>query len=167
MYQLLLPRAELAPYIENYWSVQSPEGDVDLNVDVFVGAQADLIFNFGVAYTRQASGGQPTEYLGSNLDAQRDHPIRIRQKGRISIVGVRFRTGGLGPFLKVPAVDLTNQTVEPRLALGEAMVDLERSLATTQDSAAQKLALDDAFLAALPRGAPGVFFDLKTKYEAP
>jgi uncharacterized protein YndB with AHSA1/START domain len=53
VYRLSQPAAALSAYIEHYWSVQaSAEAPLDLTVDVFVDARADLIFNFGAPYTR-------------------------------------------------------------------------------------------------------------------
>lgn len=48
MYILRRPAAQLRDFIEHYWFVLDVAGEsVDLRVEVFVDARADLIFNFG------------------------------------------------------------------------------------------------------------------------
>ncbi len=104
MYRLRPPAQPLRPYIENYWFVShEPDEDVDLRVEVFVDARADLIFNFETPYRREIIGGASSRHERSNLDAQRLVPIRILQRGAVRIVGVRFQLGGLAPFTRMPA----------------------------------------------------------------
>jgi hypothetical protein len=99
MYKLAVPHPDLLPFIENYWAVSvSPGETVDLRVNVYVDARADLVFNFGDAYLRGTIGQHPVTYSASNLDAQRDMPITIVQRGAVAIVGARFRTVGVAPF---------------------------------------------------------------------
>jgi AraC-like DNA-binding protein len=145
VYQLRTPAAELRPFIEHYWFVTSDDGPVDIRVDVFVDARADLVFNFGVPYVREVIGGARSEHRRSNLDAQRLAPIRIVQRGAVRIAGVRFRLGGLGAFCRGPLRDWTGQTPEPDAVLGHDAVALERDLAAGPiDAQAQRL---DGFFA--------------------
>lgn len=108
MYELRYPSERLAPYIENYWFVRGP---VELTVDVFVDARADLILNFGAPYTRKVAGSRAKRQQASNLDAQRLKPIRIVQKGDVLISGVRFRTGGLAPFARRSVHEWNNRVI--------------------------------------------------------
>ena len=99
MYILRRPAAQLRDFIEHYWFVLDVAGEgVDLRVEVFVDARADLIFNFGAPYRREVIGGPAAEIAASNFDAQRLVPIRIEQHGRVRVSGVRFHLGGVGPF---------------------------------------------------------------------
>jgi AraC-like DNA-binding protein len=143
VYQLRTPAGELRPFIEHYWFVTSDDGPVDLRVDVFVDARADLVFNVGAPYVRQVIGGARTEHQHSNLDAQRLVPIRIIQRGAVRIAGVRFHLGGLGAFCRGALRAWTNQTPEPAAVFGPDAVALERDLSVgTIEAQAQHL---DAF----------------------
>lgn len=128
MYQLRPPAPALLPYIEHYWFVSSEAGDLDLRVEVFVDGRADLIFNLGVPYRRQVIGGATEEHRRSNLDAQRLVPIRILQQGAVRIVGVRFRLGGLGPFVGEALGRLTGATPPPERVFGAEALALEAAI---------------------------------------
>jgi AraC-like DNA-binding protein len=146
MYELRRPAAGLSRFIEHYWFVTStPQEPVDLRVDVFVDARADLIFNFGASYVRQMIGGRARKISRSNLDAQRLHPIRIAQQGIVRTTGVRFRLGGVGPFARAPLHDFTNAIVPPHAALGAEARALESALRDTADLDEQARYLDAFF----------------------
>jgi AraC-like DNA-binding protein len=146
MYQLRPPALALAPYIEHYWFVSAADGPVDLKVDVFVDGRADLILNFSAPYERTVLGSQATRTItDSNLDAQRLQPIRIVQKGRVHTTGVRFRLGGLAPFVRVLLNTLTDTTPPPVQAFGDAFLATEAAIRST-DPDAQAQILDQFFL---------------------
>ncbi len=152
MYQLRRPAAALLPYVEHYWFVTSTrEEPVDLRVDVFVDARADLIFNFGSPYGRTVIGAEARTIHASNLDAQRLVPIRIEQRGLVRTPGVRFRLGGLAPFSAITLRDVTDRTPRPEEVLGPGARALEDALRAEADLDAQAAALDAFFVAALTR----------------
>ena len=148
MYQLRAPAPELARFIEHYWFVtHEPSQPVELKVDVFVDGRADLIFNFGAPYVRQVLGGATREIARSNLDAQRLVPIRILQRGEVRTTGVRFRLGGLGPFVRQSLRALTNTTEAPEEVFGAEAGALEEALRHSQEIDPQARLLDDFFRA--------------------
>lgn len=162
VYQLRAPAPALARFVEHYWFV-TPDGaePVDLRVDVFVDARADLIFNFDAPYRREVIGGRATSHRRSNLDAQRTVPIRIVQRGRVRITGVRFRLGGLGAFTG-PAGDLarfTNLTPAPSAVFGAPVRALEKALSVERDLDAQARALDAFFVERLGATEPRRSFE--------
>ena len=159
MYELRPPAALLQPFIEHYWSV-APDGHgpVDLRVDVFVDGRADLVFNFGAPYTREALG-VARRVRRSNLDAQRLHPIRITQRGAVEVCGVRFRLGGLGPFVRTPLTAWTDQTPAPADVLGPEATALETALRDAAGLDARAALLDAFFLRALIDDAARRRFD--------
>jgi AraC-like DNA-binding protein len=160
VYQLRTPHAELAPFIEHYWFVSSVEGPVDLRVDVFVDARADLVLNFGAPYTRQVLGGEAVEHGSPNLDAQRLVPIRIVQRGLVRIAGVRFRLGGLAPFTRVELRAFTGHTPRPSAVFGEHADALEHAIGSSHDPSAQAELFDRFFRAQLVLDAAHTRFAL-------
>jgi methylphosphotriester-DNA--protein-cysteine methyltransferase len=149
VYQLRAPHPELARFIEHYWFVTAEDAPVDLRVDVFVDARADLVLNFGAPYTRQVIGGEAVEHDRSNLDAQRLVPIRIVQRGLVRIAGVRFRLGGLSPFARVELRAFTNTSPRPSAILGEGAGALEEAARAERDPSAQAEIFDRFFRAQL------------------
>lgn len=153
MYQLRAPASSLQKFIEHYWFVRHDGSTpVDLRVEVFVDARADLIFNFGAPYLRSVIGGSSALHVHSNLDAQRLVPIRISQRGLVRVSGVRFRLGGLGAFAHGQLRDWTGLTPEPRQVLGNGAVVLEKQLHDTADLDEQANRLDAFFLERLAEG---------------
>ncbi len=156
MYRLSQPAAPLAAYIENYWFVAgSAQAPLDLTVDVFVDARADLIFNFGDPYTRTRLGDRPRSHQDSSLDAQRIHPIKISQKGAVHVEGVRFHPAGLSPFVTAPVHTWNNRVVPIAEVFGTSILALEHELrAAGADIDAKTQLLDRHFLERL-RITPG------------
>jgi AraC-like DNA-binding protein len=168
MYKLATPDAVLLPFIEHYWAVTANPGEtVDLSVDVFVDARADLVFNFGAPYSRSAIGRRPVGYEVSNLDAQRDVPIRIVQRGDVAIFGARFRTGGLAPFVRAALSRYTNRTPGVEEVFGAEARSLESSLSDGRSDIDGQAKLLDRFL--LDRlaidPAYALFSEVKTEVE--
>ena len=169
MYTLAVPHPDLLPFIEHYWSVSTSPGEVvDLSVNVYVDARADLIFNFGDPYLRGVIGRRPVTYSISNLDAQRNVPITITQRGAVATSGVRFRTGGLSPFLREPASRYTNKTPGVVDAFGDAAVQLEQALSERRADIDGQKELLDAFLLGRMEIDPSydVFNGAKTAIES-
>jgi AraC-like DNA-binding protein len=148
MYKLAVPHPDLLPFVEHYWSVSVNPGEVvDLSVNVYVDARADLIFNFGDPYMRGVVGRRPVTCSVSNLDAQRNVPITIVQRGEVATIGVRFRTGGLSPFVLEPVSRFTNRTPGIKEVFGESAARMEASLSERRsDMDGQKEQLDSFLL---------------------
>jgi AraC-like DNA-binding protein len=147
VYELRRPAEPLRAFIEHYWFVSHhPDEEVDLRVEVFVDARADLIFNFDAPYLREQIGGATAELGTSNLDAQRLTPIRIVQRGRVRIAGVRFQLGGLAPFVEGDLARWTGLTPAPAAVFGADVGELERRLRIDSSPDAAAEALDAFFL---------------------
>lgn len=144
MYELRTPAPALQPYVEHYWFVAGAA--LDLRVDVFVDARADLVFTFGAPWSRRIRGGAP-EWYRSCVDAQRLVPMVVEQRGDVRTCGVRFRLGGLGAFATGPLAPWTGHTPAPRDVFGPSADEVERGLAGAPPDAGA--ALLDAWLAEL------------------
>jgi len=150
MYRLRRPAEPLRRYIENYWFVShAPGEDVELRVEVFVDARADLIFNFEAPYRREVIGGATTQHDRSNLDAQRLVPIRILQHGAVRILGVRFHLGGLAPFTRLRVAEWSGGTPLPEQVFGDETRQLEWALRAEPDLAVSGKMLDEFFIGRL------------------
>lgn len=146
MYRLAAPDPSLSAFIEHYWSVSPEPGrEVELVVEVYVDARADLIFNFGAPYRRTRLGQAPVDYAHSNLDAQRTYPITIEQKGQVEVTGVRFHPGGLAPFVAGSVARWTGATVALGESFGSEGLQLEHSLRASHQFEQRKRLLDEFF----------------------
>ncbi|MBI5928230.1 MAG: AraC family transcriptional regulator, partial [Chloroflexi bacterium] len=146
MYHLFFPVPPLKPFIECYWVAKSLPHQLDtLYERIFVDARADILFNFGCAYTRIRLDESRPEQLGlSNLDAQRAYPVIIQQTGEIHLVGVRFKPGGLAAFLPVPIYEISDLTLDIGTMFSSMGRDLESRLYDAT-SFQQHVGLLDAF----------------------
>ena len=149
MYTIARPAPALADFIESFWFVYTPPGEsLNLSVDVFADARADVVFNLGAPYTR-VSPGRAELIRHSNLDAQRVHPITIRQRGEVIVAGARLRTAGLAAFAS-SVHGWTNRVVPIAQAFGRDVAAVERALRRKAgDPAAQGALLDELFMARL------------------
>ncbi len=133
--------------MESYWHVDAtPEAPFALTVDVFVDGRADLIFNFGAAYERTVHGKATRTLRHGNLDAQRLTPIRIAQRGAVQVAGVRFRAGGLMPFVSQSLDRWTGAVVGLSEAFGPSAAFLEGALRDVVGDAPAQAALLDGWL---------------------
>src|SRR6185369_8241995 len=152
MYQIFLPAQALQPYIQVYWMARSLPGQSEsIRENVFVDGRADIIFNFGSPYERRYLNQPDTadSMHFSNLDGQREYPVAIVQDGVIDLVGVRFQPGGLSAILPLAPDELSNQTIEIKLAFGAAATELENRLFDAPDAAYRVSLLDAFFLSRL------------------
>ncbi|MCU0479782.1 MAG: helix-turn-helix domain-containing protein [Anaerolineae bacterium] len=144
MYQLHLPIPPLRPYIENYWILKTQSSDMmPLQEAIFVDGRADILFNFGVAYQRGHPHLNSTPIPFSNVDAQRTYPVSIHQTGAIHLIGVRFRVGGLAPFIPHPLYQLSDSVISTSDIFGRAIDELESKLYEAQ--LIDQIVLLDAF----------------------
>jgi hypothetical protein len=72
MYSFFRPALPLQPYIQNFWILSGYHNQATpLHEQIFVDGQADIIFNFGVAY-RRTNQHYATDLVSvSNLDTHR------------------------------------------------------------------------------------------------
>jgi AraC-like DNA-binding protein len=155
MYLLRRPDPALLEHIEHYWFVLDEAGEpVDLRVEVFVDARADLIFNFGAPYRREVIGGPVREIADSNFDAQRLVPIRIAQRGQVRVGGVRFHLGGVAAFTRVRLADFSGSTPRPEAVFGAGAQPLEHALSEERDPDVAAGLLDAFFIDLLEQHGP-------------
>lgn len=147
MVRVVPPHPDLADCVAWYWSVDATsDAPVDLRVDVYVDARADLVFNFGAPYHRTRLGEASEVVEASNFDAQRTTPIVIEQSGAVSVAGVRFHAGGVSPFTDTSLADITDCIAPVDTVFGTEALELETALRTTAGEPERQGALFDAFL---------------------
>lgn len=158
MYEIVFPDARLRPFVECYWFLKTRlRPPQQLEEVIFTDARADIVFVYNSPYVRRKPGeAAPQLVRASNVDAQRRYPVRIQQQGPIHLIGVRFRPGGLAPFVSVPVYELSGSTVSLADAFGPAGADLEGKLYDVETGPGRRNArraqvqlLDEFFLSRL------------------
>jgi AraC-like DNA-binding protein len=77
----------------------------------------------------------------------------------VDTVGVRFRLGGVGPFVAGPLRDVTGQTPAASAVFGAAAGRLESALRAASDVEARALVLDAFFRARIREHGPAASFE--------
>lgn len=109
------PSAPLAPYVECYWTACSgTRGGAPPREILLPDGTTQLLFSFGGAYQRFADPrtGAGVRITGSHLVGLRATGVYIEQEGAEDIFAIRFRAGGLYPFLQIPGTELVQRTIE-------------------------------------------------------
>ena len=127
-YWRYLPSPELAPYVEHYWTVEWDLPQPELR-ETLPYPSAHIILEPGVAQI----GGVRTARFSRML------------QGKSRVLGVKFRPGGLRPFIAQPVAAFTDKVLPLHEVFGEAARDLDRRvLAHTDHQAA--IAMTESFL---------------------
>ena len=169
MYRLAYPSTQLKRFIETYWFVtSSPDEEFQLEVDVYVDAQADMVVNFGSPYSRLSKMGDEEEIAFSSIDAQRSLPVTIRQSGNVQLCGVRFRRGGLAAFTDKSMRELTDLVVPIAQVFGPEADAFRNRLVEEHGKDDASTELLDRFFAErlIPRSSYLRFLDLRDHLEA-
>ncbi|MGA4507452.1 helix-turn-helix domain-containing protein [Propionibacteriaceae bacterium G1746] len=138
-YDTAAPAPALAPWVEHYWSVawQLPPGERAHRATVWSPTVHLTVERGGVS--RADTDGQGVWFTGPGTEGRFD----VTLSGRGSVVGVKFRPGGVLAFVPVDLVSLLNRTVPAAEVFPETT-----ALHTIPDDAATAAHALDAWLLA-------------------
>lgn len=145
MYSTFLPSEPLRLFVEQYFLLR--QEDEPSVAPQLITAEPHSFIVFQAAgeslyYDRDKS---PALLPSCFLAGQMTYPTRLRYPSGAEQLGIRFRVGGLYPFLAVPASDLTNEVVALDAVWGAAATALESRLAECK-SPREKCGEVDLFL---------------------
>jgi len=129
-YQQFFPSDVLAPYVECFWILKAPShlstGSERLPAD----GRVEVMFHLaGPSKRYRADGhGEPHVQRTSALLGGRSRGYVVEQIGASHYVSVRFRPGGVAPFLNVPLAETVDLMVDLDLIWGNAVKTLEEQL---------------------------------------
>ena len=101
------PGEDASRLIACYWVLEGAASGVQR---VVPDGRAELILNLAQPFEALTNGTwqrQPQCFLAGQLTG----PLMLRGAGQASIIGVRFRPGGVGQLLGMPVQELTAQTI--------------------------------------------------------
>ena len=141
-YRQYHPSALLAPFIECYWVFRSP--CLFREERLIPGGRVEMIFNFGDPFRWLIDQETPQGDLISqvHLMGQRDRIFFGRPSGKIDMLGVRFKAGGLPAFTSVPVCGLLNRMVPAEQVLGAGVKEWEEPLYDKEKDADRIVLLD-------------------------
>jgi len=123
------PGPALRPYVECYWTrrfVLPPTAEDVYRV--LPDGCLDIVFNFGDPWVRRGPDGAQIDPARSRVVGTMTRPL-LAQSGRQSdFLGVRFRPGKARSFVKVPAGEVTDDSVELADVWGPCGQELEGRL---------------------------------------
>ena len=114
------PSEALAPFVDHLWEKQVEEsGIIPYEIEtIFPEDQAVLTYSFGKDYYR--SHANPTDFKSINgiqLEGLHQAPNFYKHQPGIHIFGVKFRAGGLYPFLTSPVAATNNLSTDAKSML--------------------------------------------------
>lgn len=150
IYQQLLPAAALAPYVECFWLLKAPaqpareEAGERLPAD----GRVEVMFHLaGPSKRYRADGeGEPRIQRTSAVLGGRSRGYVVEQIGASHYVSIRFRPGGMAPFLAYPLTEIADQVVDLDVLWGRGVRELEELLLAAHSPEAVARILNSALL---------------------
>jgi AraC-like DNA-binding protein len=114
LHRQVSPGGLLADYVDWFWMLQAPAHLLPERERRPADGRVEVVFHFAGAYTHAPSDGHREIPLlqKSTLLGPRSRGYLVEPVGNISSVMIRFRPGGLAPFLPIPLDELVDQAVE-------------------------------------------------------
>ena len=137
-YTELPPSAPLLPFIECFWILKSHSNFFKKRELIIPGGRIEMMFNLGspVVWIDSKDPSSGRAFIGSYILGPRNRPFFVEQDGLIHMVGVRFRHGGLSPFIHLPMSILINEVVQADQVLGNEINGLTCRLCESDPDAA-------------------------------
>ena len=145
VYALASPPPLLAPFVEHFWIVDIPGGP---RIDrVLPDGLVNLMFNWGASHRLYALDDLDSWTLTRRawISGMRADPIAIGPTDGTRMAGIRFKPGGLYPFLQTPAVEFAARVVELDEVLGRDAELVAERLGEAPDHA-RRFAILERFL---------------------
>jgi AraC-like DNA-binding protein len=126
------PGPALRPYVECYWTrrfVLPPTAEDVYRV--LPDSCIDIVFNLGDPWMRRGPNGAQIDRVRSRVVGTMTRPLLAASGRRVDFLGVRFRPGKARAFLRVPAGEITDDSVELADVWGHRGRELEGRLFET------------------------------------
>lgn len=133
IYEEYKPHSLLSQYIECYWSAYAERPPFREQEVLIPDGTIELMFNFGDPYDQIRSGEKKT-VEGSHIIGIRREALRISQTNKQNFFSIRFRPGGLFPFLNVPVHFYANGFYSLEEIIGPEYKILEQKLFESENN---------------------------------
>jgi AraC-like DNA-binding protein len=129
-YQEFPPSSPLLPFVECVWFLKSHRNFFKERELIIPGGRVEMIFNLGspAVWIDSKDPCGDRSFIGSYILGPRNRPFFVEHNGFIQMFGVRFRHGGLSPFIPLPISILINEVVQANQVLGHEIDELTSRL---------------------------------------
>jgi AraC-like DNA-binding protein len=132
-YKEFRPPQELRAYVDSFWSGESDLVPLGTTQILPADGVTDIVFSFGISSPFAEYAGVYLAGGNAAIAGQRTRPAPLRFNAGAELFGVRFLPGGLFPFARIPATELTDG-VFPLDAFLPRVAELSSRLSGAQDS---------------------------------
>lgn len=143
----------LSRVVEAVWTAESETAPFRVRQTVIPDGTVNWIFNFGDPYALYVDEMlAPRSCAAASLIAGvRSHSCHFEVTGRLGLLGIRFRPGGLYPLIPCPASDLTDQIIVAEVIFGDRVRRLESRLFDGRGDADRVRVIEQTLLALTSR----------------
>ena len=151
------PKKELSHLIECYWTVENDD-PTPLLQKIIPDGFPEMIFHYGDQYTINL--GDKWEVQSKNLLAgQITNHFFLKNTGRSSILGIKFRPAALTHLFAISMNELTNRVVDLSSVHREILETLEKSLKAADNHSQRIDIIQDQLFNMIPARLPKMPID--------
>lgn len=144
-HQIFEPAPDLRPFVQCYWSLESPgTGTLSRNTIVPDGSMK-LIFHYGDPYRHYPKQGGSVVLPRCFLIGQLTRPFEVGPTGETGTFFVRFHPNGFLPFATSPIKTMKNTAVPLEILFGDEGNNLEQQVVNAH-STLERIIQVEAFL---------------------
>lgn len=126
-YREYKPCELLSGFVECYWTAYADKPPFREHESLIPDGTIEMMFNFGDDYS-QIKEGKRTLVKGSHIIGIRKESLRISQTNNQELFSVRFKLGGIYPFIRIPVYMYSNDFYGLDLLMGNEYRELEERL---------------------------------------
>ncbi|MCL5028004.1 MAG: AraC family transcriptional regulator [Bacteroidetes bacterium] len=126
-YKEYKPCKLLSDFIECYWTAKADKPPFREKESLIPDGTIELMFNFGDNYS-QIKNGKKQIVKGSHIIGIRKHSLQISQTDKQDFFSVRFKLGGIYPFIRIPVYTFANNFFEIDQLISNEYKELEEKL---------------------------------------
>ena len=147
-YRQYPPSALLADLVECFWTLRTSALTTPGQKEKLIpGGRVELIFNFAAPLHWLIDDGFPGyPVIAPHFMGQRDRVYHCRPSGPASLLGIRFRTGGLAHLIKASLSQLLNKMIPAEDILGPMVLEWEARMLQHHDDLTRISLLDQLLI---------------------
>lgn len=126
----ILPDRLLSKFIKCFWISQAEKSDKTTKSRLLPEGHIEIVFSLGGPdkIYRADNSTYLGEFKKSQLVGQRTQPLLLKSTGEKNKIGIRFKPGGLYPFLQIPLHEISNTLISLESVLGNVYKEWEEKL---------------------------------------
>ncbi|HSB63757.1 MAG TPA: helix-turn-helix domain-containing protein [Thermoanaerobaculia bacterium] len=144
-YREVRPAPPLRRFLECFWFLSAQNAAGAAAEPVLPDGCTELIVHFGDPFRRVTAAGDSEVQPRAFFVGEMTRPLVVEPSRRVGTMGIRFRPGGVFPFLGLPLSELSDRVVDLDVLWARAARELEEALLESRSDAA-RIAVAEAFL---------------------